>query len=101
VVSFRLNLARFYEALERELAVLSPEAAMGLGFARMAAGQFLGFDYKTDLLDHMDSGMLIAQENDWEAVRRVMDAAANTDDFEAAMQARLENPTGGTHYLIG
>jgi len=100
-VSLHWSLARFYDALEKELATLSPEAAMGMGFARMAAGQHLGFDFKTGLLDHLDSGLIIAQEYDWELMTKLMKTTEDPDDFMAAMEARMEHPTGGTYYLIG
>lgn len=99
-VSVHFSLSRFYDALEKEIAALAPEAAMALGFARMAASQQLGFDYKTGFLDHLDSGIIIAQENDWELMAKLMEMSEDPDDFMAAMEARMENPTGGTYYLV-
>lgn len=100
VSTFNWSLSRFYDALEREIAGLVPQAAIGLGFARMAVTQQLGFDYKTGLLDHLGSGIAIAQESDWEIALRTMRLNSDEGSIEEMLAHSQAHPTGGTYSLV-
>lgn len=94
------HMGRFWTRLEQELMQLAPEAAAGLGMARMLATGQLGFDVKLQFFDHLDSGLLYAQEIDPEVMAELQKAMATEDPAEI-LRVSSEHPTSGQNYLIG
>lgn len=98
------SLPRFYETFERELNTLSPQIAAGLGMGRAFATAQIGFDFKTQLLDHLGSGFVFVQDIDPAVLNRMLDLAQkaeNEGDAAAMMEHQRQNPTNGQYYLIG
>lgn len=100
VISAHWSLGRFYEQLEKEVQTLAPEAAGALGMARMAGFGVIGIDYKTQLLDHFDSGFLLVSQTDVEVAQKLA-AIDPMEDMETYLQMSMEHPTRGSYYLIG
>ncbi|MCC5849933.1 MAG: hypothetical protein JJU29_17745 [Verrucomicrobia bacterium] len=100
VVSTHWSLGRFYEQLENEVKTLAPEAAGAMGMARMAGFGVIGIDYKTQLLDHFDSGFVLVSQTDVEVAEKLA-AIDPMEDMETYLQMSMEHPTRGSYYLLG
>ncbi len=94
------SLSRFYDALEAELPKIAPEASAALGMGRMMAAGQLGFDYKLQLLDHINDGLVVFQTIDPEIVDKILEVE-NQGDPDALLQVMEEHPTQGQYTLIG
>ena len=94
------SIGAFWTRLETELMNLAPEAAAGMGMARMLATGRLGFDIKLQFFDHLDSGVIFVQTMDPEVMAE-LNKAMESDDPSAILAANSEHPTGGQNYLIG
>ncbi|GEM_PF-2234340 len=98
------SLKRFYEQIEKEAGVLMPEAAAGLMMGRMMLAQQIGLDPKLQLIDHLGTGIVAAQEVDMAVLDQMLDlaqAAEEEGDVEELMAFNQKNPTNGQYYLIG
>ena len=99
VSSGQFSLGTFYESLEKHLGALSPQAAAGLGMARMMAAGQLGLDFKAQLLDLLGSDLVFVQDVDFEKLKDAMNKAI---EDPSTPQAAKDNPfEQGQYYLIG
>lgn len=93
------NSSSFLQTLQQDLATLSPELGIGIGFIKMAAAVQLGIDPDTQLLQTLGTGITLITETDHTLVNRL--AALNPSEDAAEMLAlSQEHPTGGVHYLL-
>lgn len=98
--SFHWHLGNGWSRLETELTSLIPQAAAGMGLARMLASGQLGFDIKLQFLDHLDGGMIFMQTLDPQVIDEIL-TAAREEDLATMMKVQMEHPTGGQNYLLG
>lgn len=100
VTTTHWHIGEAWTRLEQELMTLTPQAAAGMGMARMLATSQLGFDLKLQFFDHLDSGLVLVQSLDPEVMQALADAGREQAP-NAVVKMSMEHPTGGQNFLLG
>jgi hypothetical protein len=100
ISSSHWHIGEGWNRLEKELMTLAPQAAAGMGMARMLATAQLGFDLKLQFFDHLAGGLVFVQSLDPE-VMEAMARASQQQDPANIMKVSMEHPTGGQNFLFG
>lgn len=100
VAGMRWSLGDFWSRLETELNTLAPQAAAGMGMARLMATSQLGFDLKLQFLDHLDDGIVMGQKVDPELIEEMYQLSEEGDAAEL-MAFSQKHPTNGQYILFG